>query len=148
MKRTTIIEIISLLTLSLFLYAGIAKVMDYTLFREQLAESPVLQPFAGFIAVALPIVEFGLVVLLIVPRWRLKGLYASVGILSVFIIYIIVMMLTSDHLPCSCGGLLEQLSWKGHIFFNGGFILLDAIAIRLEKSLKKRKREDIATAFV
>jgi len=148
MKRTTIIEIITLLTLSLFLYAGIAKIMDYTLFREQLAESPVLKPFAGFIAMALPIVEFALVVLLLVPRWRLKGLYSSLILLSIFTVYIAVMMLTSDHLPCSCGGLLEELSWKGHIFFNGGFILLNAIAIRLEKHLKKQHKISITAAFV
>lgn len=147
MKRTTIIEIISLLTLSLFLYAAISKVMDYTLFKEQLAESPVLKAVAVPLAVGLPIVEFALVVLLIVPRWRLKGLYSSLVLLSIFIVYIVVMMLTSDHLPCSCGGLLEQLSWKGHIYFNGGFILLNAIAIRLEKGLRRQKRRDLAAAF-
>jgi len=147
MKRTTIIEIIALLTLSLFLYAGISKIMDYTLFKEQLAESPVLKAFSGVIAVGLPIVEFALVILLIVPRWRLKGLYSSLILLFIFTIYIVVMMLTSDHLPCSCGGLLEQLSWKGHIVFNGSFILLNAIAIRLEKQLKKQQKDSITAAF-
>jgi len=147
MKRITTIETITLLTLSLFLYAGISKIMDYTLFREQLAVSPLLKAFAGAIAVGLPILELALVVLLIVPRWRLKGLYGSLILLSVFTVYIAVMMLTSDHLPCSCGGLLEQLSWKGHIFFNGGFILANAIAIRLEKTSRKQKKEDLTAAF-
>ena len=147
MKRTIIIDIITVLTLSLFLYAAIAKVMDYTLFREQLAISPLLHPFAGFIAVALPVVEFGLVILLMVPRWRLKGLWSSALLLSLFIIYIVVMMLTSDHLPCSCGGLLEQLSWKGHIVFNGLFILLNAIAIRLEKTYKSRQKKELTAVF-
>jgi hypothetical protein len=148
MKRTTIIEIVMLLTLSLFLYSAISKVVDYTLFKEQLAESPVLKSFAGVIAVSLPIVEFAMVVLLLVPRWRLKGLYSSLIILSIFTIYIVIILLTSDKLPCSCGGLLEQLSWKGHIFFNGVFILLNAIAIRLEKRLKKQHKIILTAAFI
>ncbi|HSC37855.1 MAG TPA: MauE/DoxX family redox-associated membrane protein, partial [Chitinophagaceae bacterium] len=71
MKRTTIVDIITILTLSLFLYATIAKIMDYTLFKEQLAESPVLKPVAVPLAIGLPIVEIVLVVLLAIPRWRL-----------------------------------------------------------------------------
>ena len=147
MKRSAIVETIALLTLCLFLYAAISKVMDYTLFREQLAVSPLLNPIATPAAIGLPIAEFILVILLAVPRWRLKGLYASAGLLTIFTIYIIIMMATSDHLPCSCGGLLEQLSWKAHIYFNGGFILLDAIAIRLEKGIKKQHRKDLVAAF-
>jgi len=148
MKRTTVIEAITILTLSLFLYAAISKIMDYAVFKEQLAESPLLSFAAKPIVIGVPIVEFALVILLAVPRWRLKGLYASLVLLAAFTIYIIVMMTTSDHLPCSCGGLLSQLSWKAHIFFNGGFILLNAIAIRLEKHMKRQNRADLTAAFV
>jgi len=147
MKRTTIVEIISVLLLSLFLYAAIAKMMDYTLFREQLAVSPILHLFAGFIAWALPAVELAVVVLLMVPRWRLKGLYLSLGLLLAFIGYIVAMMAISDKLPCSCGGLLEQLSWKGHIVFNAIFSVLAIIAIHVEKLRSSVSRRELIKGF-
>ena len=146
MKRI-VVEVISVLILSLFLYAAISKIMDYSVFKEQLADSPILGRISGFLAWMLPAFELALVVLLAVPRWRLKGLYTSLVLLLVFIVYIIVMMATVDHLPCSCGGLLEQLSWKGHIIFNGIFSLLAAIAIRLQKQLIRHNRSDIISGF-
>ena len=148
MKRKTIVDIVTLLTLSLFIYATIAKIMDYTLFKEQLTESPVLKPVAIPMAIGLPIVEFALVVLLAVPKWRLKGLYTSAGLLAIFTIYIVVVMTTSDRLPCSCGGLLEQMSWKGHIIFNISFIFIDLLAIRLERTIKKQAKQALSASFV
>ncbi len=147
MKRSTIVEIISVLMLSLFLYAAITKIMDYGLFRGQLVVSPILKPIGGFIAWSLPAVEILVVVLLIVPRWRLKGLWLSLGLLVAFIIYIMAMMAISDHLPCSCGGLLEQLSWKGHIIFNSIFALMAAVAISMEKGIKRGRKRDLISAF-
>jgi uncharacterized membrane protein YphA (DoxX/SURF4 family) len=105
-KRTTIIEIIIVLNIILFLYTGITKIQDYTLVKEQLAESPVMAPFSKLIAILLPIVELIVVVLLAIPRWRLKGLYATLGLMILFTAYIIVLIATSDNLPCSCGGII------------------------------------------
>jgi len=147
MKRTTIVEIISLFLLSLFLYAAISKIMDYTLFKEQLSDSPIMKPIAGLVAWSLPTVEFIVVLLLLVPRWRLRGLYASLGLLIVFTIYIVSMLAFSDHLPCSCGGLLEQLSWKQHVIFNAACIALAYTAIRLEKRIAKEYRSKLEATF-
>ena len=136
MKRTIILEIITLLMLSLFFYAAISKIMDNTLFKEQLAGSPILKPVAGMIAWLLPAIELAVVILLIVPHWRLKGLYTSFGLLVIFTIYILAMMATSDRLPCSCGGLLELLSWKAHIVFNSAFMGLAFEGVMLERKRK------------
>jgi hypothetical protein len=58
-----------------------------------------------------------------------------------FIIYIIAIILTNDQLPCSCGGVLEELSWSQHIVFNSIFILLGITAIIIESKLKRLKEE-------
>jgi uncharacterized membrane protein YphA (DoxX/SURF4 family) len=137
-KRTTIIETIVILNIILFLYTGIAKIMDYSVFKEQLAESPILAPVSKAIAILLPLAEFALVIMLLIPRWRLKGLYATLGLMILFTAYITIMLLTSDQLPCSCGGIIEQLSWQQHLIFNGAFILLNVLAIRLLKTEKKQ----------
>ncbi|WP_315815636.1 MauE/DoxX family redox-associated membrane protein [Paraflavitalea speifideaquila] len=116
MKRTTIVETVVFLFVVLFLYTGISKIMEYTVFKEQLKESPILGFAANFVARWLPIMEFLLVVLLIVPRWRLKGLYLSTALMTAFTVYIIVLMSISTDLPCSCGGVLAQLSWGSTSF--------------------------------
>ena len=135
MKRRLIAEIIAYLFVILFLYTGISKLMDFTIFREQIAVSPLLKPFAHFIAWVLPLAEFMVAALLFVPRWRLVGLYAASGLMVLFTGYIIAILAFDDHLPCSCGGVIELLSWKGHLVFNSVIILLGISAILLEKRL-------------
>jgi uncharacterized membrane protein YphA (DoxX/SURF4 family) len=141
-KRTTIIEIITLLNIILFLYTGIAKIMDYSVFKEQLTDSPILSWVATPVALLLPWVEFLIVLMLIIPRWRLKGLYVSFTLIIAFTTYIIGMFIVAPEMPCSCGGVIELLSWQGHIIFNGAFILLNIWAIYLQRKVKKGTSQD------
>ncbi|OQP48042.1 hypothetical protein A4H97_29850 [Niastella yeongjuensis] len=141
MKRNTIIEIVIILYAILFLYTGISKIIDYSVFREQLATSPILAPIAKPVAVLLPWSEFSVVILLIIPRWRLKGLYTSLLLMLAFTLYIIAILSFSEHLPCSCGGVISMLSWKQHLFFNGAFISLAVWGILLERRFKKEQRD-------
>jgi hypothetical protein len=50
--------------------------------------------------------------------------------------YVIALLTTSTELPCSCGGIIEQLSWQGHLVFNSTLILLSFAAIRMERNRK------------
>lgn len=136
-KRTTIIETITILYVILFLYTGIAKLMDYAVFKEQIAVSPILAPISTPVAALLPWVEFAVVLLLIVPRWRLKGLYASLALMTMFTIYILAVMAFSKELPCSCGGIIDLLSWNQHLILNAVFIGLAAWAILLQRRVRR-----------
>lgn len=136
-KRNTIIEIISILNIMIFLYSGITKIMDYAVFKEQLAVNPILSPVARPVALLLPVIEFLIVLMLVFPRWRQKGLTASLVLMTIFTIYIISLFSISKEMPCSCGGLIDLLSWQQHLIFNGIFMLLDALAIRLLRKEKK-----------
>lgn len=138
-KRTTIIETILVLNIILFLYTGISKIMEYSEFEEQLTDSPILGFAATPIALFLPWVEFAIVLMLIVPRWRLKGFYTTLTLMILFTAYIIGLFSIDKELPCSCGGIIALLSWKQHIVFNSAFILLNVVAIRLQKREKKEQ---------
>ena len=137
-KRTTIIETITLLNIILFLYTGIAKIQDYIVFKDQMLDSPILAPIAGAIAILLPTVEFLVVFMLIIPRWRSKGLHTTLALMIAFTAYIIALFAFNKEMPCSCGGIMEELSWSQHIGFNSCFILLNIWAILL---YRKEKRE-------
>src|SRR5258708_16765297 len=112
--------------------------MEYAVFKEQIAASPVLKPFARWLVWLLPLSEFSAAILLFVPRWRLKGLYAAETLMALFTGYIIAILTFSEHLPCSCGGVLQSLSWKNHLVFNSVLIILALTGILLERQSHKR----------
>lgn len=134
--KQTIIEIISILFMILFLYTGISKLMDFQVFEEQLKES-IFKLFAPFVALALPLVEVCVALLLLIPKWRLKGLYFSLLLMIAFTIYVIGLVSFAHELPCSCGGVLQEMSWPQHIIFNCAFLGLSILGIRLYKRLHK-----------
>lgn len=136
-RKKVLVEIIALWFVILFLYTGIAKLVEFAVFKAQLEESPVLEPVAPVIAWALPTVEFIICILLFFPSFRLKGLWATLVIMATFTIYVLIMLLTSPELPCSCGGIIEELSWPGHLVFNGACVLLSLIALKMEKQQRR-----------
>lgn len=131
MPRKRLIEIIAALLVFLFIYTGISKLIDYTTFRQQLGQSPFITFYAPVIAWALPVGELVIAVLLLMPRWRLQGLYLSFFLLCLFTFYLGAMLRLSYYIPCSCGGVLQALSWPAHIVFNVVFILLSAGGVLL-----------------
>lgn len=102
----------------LFTYASISKLLDFENFQVQIAQSPLLSAYAGFISYFTIVIELFCVVLLIVPKMRLLGLYMSLGLMAAFSIYIYLILNYSDFVPCSCGGILEKMGWKEHLIFN------------------------------
>ena len=132
-----IVDIISAVILLLFLYTAVSKLLDYEKFRSVLIMSPLLRPFAGMIAWALPFGEIGIVLLLLFPKTKLNGLYTAFVTIIVFTLYITYMVIFTPRLPCSCGGVLKSLTWSQHIFFNLFLLLLTGTAIALSRKIKK-----------
>lgn len=123
------INAISLLFIVLFVYAAISKLLDFETFTVQLAQSPLLSAYAGIIAWLVPGIEIGIAVLLMFERARIMALYAAFTLMIMFTAYIFIILNFSDFIPCSCGGVLEKLSWTQHLIFNIFFIILAGAAI-------------------
>lgn len=124
LKRNTVIEIISSLLIILFIYTALSKLSGYNNFSTQLSKSPFITSYANFITWSLPAVEILISLLLVFKRTKLIGLYASFFMMSLFTAYLIIMLKFSYHIPCSCGGVLQNLSWNEHIVFNVFFIVI------------------------
>jgi uncharacterized membrane protein YphA (DoxX/SURF4 family) len=146
MKKTIIIEAIVVLYAILFLYTAIAKLMDYSVFKEQIAASPILAPVSKLIAAGLPWTEILVTVLLVIPKWRLKGLYASLFLMTAFTIYIAATLAFSEHIPCSCGGIIAELSWTQHLIFNTVFIGLAITGIVLSRKILRNQKMEWSSA--
>jgi uncharacterized membrane protein YphA (DoxX/SURF4 family) len=140
MKRSTLIEIIIFLYTILFLYTGINKLLEYEVFKENLSETPLVGRIASSIALGLPLLEILVTIMLIIPRWRIIGLYAALALMAIFTTYVIAILLFDKKLPCSCGGIIQQLSWQEHLLFNITFILIALWGIALQKREKKQQQ--------
>ena len=135
-KKNTIVEIISLLFILLFMYASTNKLIDYQKFRVQLGQSPLLTPFSNLVVWVVPLIEITISIMLVFLRFRRIGLYSSFTMMVIFTAYIIAVTNFSDHVPCSCGGILENMNWNQHLVFNIGFLLLSIVAVFLNSKLE------------
>lgn len=129
MKKEILLTVISFLFILLFIYTATSKLIDYEKFRTQLGQSPLLTLFSEYITWIIPAIEIIISLMLVTQKWRLAGLYASFGLMMMFSAYIIAITRFSEYIPCSCGGILEKMSWDMHLLFNLAFVLLAFIGI-------------------
>jgi uncharacterized membrane protein YphA (DoxX/SURF4 family) len=127
--RFLVTEIISFLFILLFIYAALTKLLDYENFKVQLSNSPILTKISGFIAVFIPLAEILTAVFLARTRFRMTALYGALALMTIFTAYIIAILQFSYTIPCSCGGVLSNMTWENHLVFNTGFLLLAAAGI-------------------
>ncbi|WP_285655492.1 MauE/DoxX family redox-associated membrane protein [Allomuricauda sp. NBRC 101325] len=120
---------VSILCSILFIYAATSKLWDFQQFKVQLGQSPILTAYANWIAWVVPVSEYIIAFLLLLDRYRLIALYVTLGLMTMFTTYIILVLNFSDYIPCSCGGVLENLGWTEHVIFNTLFIIISIMAI-------------------
>ncbi|HZY81377.1 MAG TPA: MauE/DoxX family redox-associated membrane protein [Cyclobacteriaceae bacterium] len=130
-RRAVAIDIICALFILLFLYASVTKLLDYQEFRVQLGKSPIITSFAPLVAWFIPVLEILVSIMLIFQRTRLAGLYLSFGLMTMFTFYIIAITQFSDYIPCSCGGVLQNMGWTEHLVFNIAFSAFAAAGVLL-----------------
>ena len=133
MARKITIEVIAAMLTLLFVYAALSKLLDFVTFRFQLGNAPYIGQFASFLAYALPILELAIVALLFLKNTRLLALWTSSIIMIVFTGYIALMLVSGKRLPCTCGGVIQKLSWTQHLLFNLLFTLISIAGIILYK---------------
>lgn len=136
MTRKIAVDIVVFSYILLFVYAALTKLLDYQKFVVQLGQSPILTNYAQVLAVVVPFIELGISLMLIFPKTRLKGLYAAFGLMVMFTTYIVLASRFSDYVPCSCGGVLEGMTWTQHLIFNTVFVLLALIGILLQPNIR------------
>jgi len=134
MKRKTVIEILSSLLILLFVYASVSKWLDFHTYIGEINN----QPFPNWMTPALvwliPLTEVSIAMLLMFEKTQLLGFWASLVLMSLFTIYTILILLKFfGRVPCSCGGVIEKLSWKQHLFLNLFFVGVAITGIVLRK---------------
>lgn len=134
MVKKISLEIIRFLLILLFVYAAAIKLLEYNKFVVQLGLSPLVPSFLHQVAWSIPAIELVTAVALLFEKTLKTGLYASLCIMSVFTLYIIGIFTVASHIPCSCGGILESLTWTDHLIFNIVFVFISASGVVLINS--------------
>ena len=139
MKRKIALESIISLLILLFLYTGLTQLLAYKYFHGNIYNQPIFQWSKPILVYAVPGVQLLIVAGLLFEKTRMKALWASLILLSIFAAYIVLIILNMlARVPCSCGGVISTFTWPQHLVFNLFFMLLNVIAIVL---MKKRTTE-------
>lgn len=91
--------------------------------------SPYLKSMAEWLTWVIIAVEILIVILLSIPQARFWGLFSTFLLMMIFTVYIGWMLSTQSRLPCSCGGILKELSWQFHLILNITLTFLVAFAV-------------------
>lgn len=121
----------------LFVYVATSKLLAFEEFEAQLIKSPLVSDFANTLAYTIPLIEYVIAGLLLIPRFGNMGLYASLGLMALFTLYILYILNFSSSIPCSCGGVLESMGWQSHLIFNLSFMLLAIVGIIISNKQQK-----------
>ncbi|WP_294958300.1 MauE/DoxX family redox-associated membrane protein [uncultured Flavobacterium sp.] len=144
--KNRVANVISFLFIVLFVYAAVNKILEFETFRVQLAQSPLLSVFAGWVSVLVPLIEILISLMLLFPKSRFTGLYAALCLMTMFTAYIFIVLHFSSFVPCSCGGILEKMSWNVHLIFNFFFIILSLTGLRFYDNFQTRITSNITKA--
>ena len=131
MKRSLITELVIGSLILLYIYTASSKLLDFGSFRHVLSRSPLIGNIAPVVAWILPTAEILISLLLILPQTRRIGLWCSFVLMLAFTGYVGYMLAFTPHLPCSCGGVLKQMTWKQHLVFNITYSIIALLGIWL-----------------
>lgn len=131
--RDRIVPFIASLYVFLYLYTGLSKALDVPKFVSSMKHSPALYPYAETLGILIPAVEIFIAILIIVPFTRYMGLISATSLMALFTGYVAYILFSGSTLPCTCGGIIEQLGWRDHLIVNSSFLVLGIIAVLLSK---------------
>ncbi|MHA8080663.1 MauE/DoxX family redox-associated membrane protein [Aquirufa regiilacus] len=117
--KTFFVPTIIFVDFTIYFFSGVDKSLNFEKFVIQFARSPFapsffLKEFSIFII----IIEILLCLMLFIEKLNKSALFGFFILSFLFTAYIFLMLIYSPHLPCSCGGLVDFLSWKQHLFLN------------------------------
>lgn len=136
--KATIAAICSYLLAALFIYASVMKLQIYSTFVTQIHDSPIIGQFANILAWLVPGVELLIAAMLIFRKTRLVGLWSAFALMILFTVWVyIIPHFFHSVKTCSCGGIISNLSWKGHFWFNLSFTIIAGIGLSMYPLPKK-----------
>lgn len=127
----------------LFVYTAASKLQNLIPLRYVITQTGIGYPVATVLALLIPVSELLIALFLFVPKTRTLGLLLSFVLMSVFSLYVLWVLLFAKDLPCSCGGIIEELGWKVHFALN---LLLTGLAFSTWRISQKIGKPEIMSS--
>lgn len=138
MKKQFFVELSAFAYILLFSYAAASKLFDMNKFEVQMKLQPFNDALVPFLMWAIPISLITIVLLLLVPRYRITGLKLATVLMTIFTFYIFLATLGYfKDPPCTCAGVIGDLTWGQHLWFNMAFWVLGLLAVLLPVNEKR-----------
>lgn len=148
MTTKSLIRLIAVSLAVLFFYAAVGKLDKYSLFHLQLQKFPFSIPVIQQQPWLVPVTELLITGLLLLPKFRVKGLFSSLFLLSVYTVYLTCLLDKKYRLPCDCGEVLQTLSLRSHIIFNFVCVIVTGVGIVLCGKLMQSPAADKKFPFI
>lgn len=114
-RKDWILELCVYLLATLFLITAGSKLIDLKKFGDQINNQPFDNFYTPLLKYGVPLLEVVLLIGLMWPAKRLRALYGSAILMTVFTIYIgLVTFHFYDRVPCGCAFAFEKLTWPQH----------------------------------
>ncbi|MGE9310804.1 MauE/DoxX family redox-associated membrane protein [Niabella sp. CJ426] len=130
-KQQRVIIALTIFLLAMWIPVVIDKWTHFELFKSGMMNQPMPGQLNRFLVYLLPAFESLTVLLLIIGRTRMLGLWFSLVLMFLFTGYVgLALIGIWEKLPCSCGSVIKSLSWKQHFIFNLSFLILSAYGLK------------------
>lgn len=131
-EKSMKINLLILVLLALWIPVSIDKIINFEVFKSGILRQPFSDDLGRALVYVLPVLEFVTVALLLRPAWQKRGFALSALLMLAFTAYIGIALAGAwEHLPCGCGSVIGQLTWKQHFFFNLFFLLVSGYGFYL-----------------
>ena len=122
-NKAVMSEVIAGVLVLLFVYTAASKLVDREAFEYQISKQPLPEWFNDLLVWALPIAELTTSLVLLPRATRKIGMLISFVLMMCFTVYVgLAVLNVFGEVPCSCGGVLQSLSWEAHLVFNVVFL--------------------------
>jgi len=126
------------LLILLWVYTAGSKLIELRAFRWEMRNQVFAKEAANFLVYFIPAIEILAAVLLLSVKSRIEGFVLSLILMFSFTLYVgLALLNVYARLPCSCGGVLEYMSWQAHFIFN---LFFTAVALTGTINYVKRRR--------
>lgn len=132
-KESLFLQIIYALFIVLFLYTGTMKLIDHQTFEFDLLNAPYINKVWPIAYIVVPIIELLTAIMLLFSRTQRIGIRVSLALMIIFTIYVGGILAIGGRRPCTCGGVIREMDWNTHLYFNIGFAILAFIGVLLSR---------------
>lgn len=99
-----------------FFYSGVDKLENFDQFVNNFSKSPFApHVYLEGLSALLIFFEIGFALMLLIRKTQYHALIGFGFLSLIFTTYIALMIFYSPFLPCSCGGIVDFLSWAEHL---------------------------------